>query len=198
MQQISRNLGFSQAPGSNIVFYQLCQITTHVSGKHQGVVWCLWTGWTCEMLHNVVIPELYIHALFVLGDCLGSFLDALSNPWTCSEAVLTASVSDGALTLHRPTKVCYINMGRTRLIKPQTHKRTGDFKWIVPWLCKCLACCNLCHYMQVFAPVECSPSILRTHSAVNNLPKVHHPKTLLWACIFHHWEAHLLCDFWIL
>jgi len=38
MQQISRNLGFSQAPDANIMFYQLCQITTHLSGKHQGVV----------------------------------------------------------------------------------------------------------------------------------------------------------------
>jgi hypothetical protein len=28
---------FSQAPDANIVFYQLCQITTHVSGN-QGVV----------------------------------------------------------------------------------------------------------------------------------------------------------------
>jgi hypothetical protein len=38
MQQISKKLGFSQAHDANIMFYQLCQITTHVSGKHQGVV----------------------------------------------------------------------------------------------------------------------------------------------------------------
>jgi hypothetical protein len=38
MQQISRIWVFSQGPDANIVFYQLCQITAHVSGKHQSVV----------------------------------------------------------------------------------------------------------------------------------------------------------------